>query len=275
MAVAPGTLTFTLLGEIDPPRRPELVPIDNLTDALRAVRDGTVAGAAGNGLALRAAARDLAMGELVEVPLRSVPYALATAKGRGPQFSWVGEALNRLHQTGRFNHLVEQHLVISPVRRTWRDFAVPLGLVLAAVVAAGGASVVWNRALRRQVQARTRDLAQSLAEKERLAASLQEREQQLEEAQRIAAIESEREQLRSIVSHAPVAMAILDRDLRYVAYSDRWLKYWRLRGRPLLGRRHDELFPALPAAYHQALQQALDGKVVTRREDPFALGDGS
>ncbi|HET6898309.1 MAG TPA: response regulator, partial [Vicinamibacteria bacterium] len=275
VAVAPGTLTFTLLGEIAPPRRPEIVPIDNLTDGLRAVRDGTVAGAAGNGLALRAAARDLGMGELVELPLRSVPYALATAKGRGPQFSWVGEALNRLHETGRFNHLVEQHLVISPGRRTWRDFALPLGLGLAAVVAAGGATVAWNRALRRQVQARTRELAASLAEKERLAASLQEREQQLEEAQRIAAMEGEAAQLRSVVSHAPVAMAILDRDLRYVAYSERWLKYWRLRGRPLLGRRHDELFPALPAAYHEALQQALDGKVVTRREDPFALGDGS
>jgi len=387
VAVSPGTLTFTLLGELDPSRRPQMVPADNLTDALKAVRDGTVAGAAGNGLALRAAARDLGMEELAELPLRSVPYALATAKGRGPQFSWVGEALNRLHQTGRFNHLVEQHLVISPGRRAWRDFAWPLGLGLAAVVAAGGATLVWNRVLRRQVQARTRELAESLAEKERLAASLQQREQQLEEAQGIAhigswewhvgaedvtcspelyailgvdpqafartraafldlvhpedrpalgeavrqslaaglaldldhrirrpdgavrhlhvraqavvdaagqvvrlagtgqditdrkigelAIESEREQLRSIVSHAPVAMAILDRDLRYVAYSERWLKYWRLRGRPLLGRRHEELFPSLPAAYHDALAQALAGKVVTRREDPFALGDGS
>jgi PAS domain S-box-containing protein len=387
VAVAPGTLTFTLLGELDPQRRPEMVPVDNLADALRAARAGTVAGAAGNGLALRAAARDLGMSDVAELPLRSVPYALATAKGRGPQFSWVGEALNRLHQTGRFNHLVEQHLVIAPEPRTWRDRALPLGLGLAAALAVAGAAMVWNRVLRLRVQSRTRELAQSLAEKERLAASLQEREQQLEEAQAIAhvgswewhrgadhvtctpelyailgvdpqafpatraafldlvhpddraatseavrqavadgapldfdqrvrradgavrhlhvraqaikgsggqvvrlagttqditdrkvgelALESEREQLRSIVSHAPVAMAILDRDLRYVAYSERWLKYWRLRGQPLLGRRHDELFPALPEAYHEALAQALDGKVVTRREDPFALGDGS
>jgi two-component system, sensor histidine kinase and response regulator len=287
--------------------------------------------------------------------------------------------------------------VIAPDRPRWRDLALPLGLGFAALLGLGVAAMLWNRALRRQVQSRTRELAQSLAEKERLAASLQEREQQLEEAQGIAhigswewhvgsdhvtcspelyailgvdaqpriptvaaaqafartreaflevvhpedrpamhealrraleqglaldldhrirrpdgavrhlhvrarpivdaagqvvrlagtaqditerkigelAIDSEREQLRSIVSHAPVAMAILDRDLRYVAHSDRWLKYWRLRGRPLLGRRHDELFPALPAAYHEALQQALAGKVVTRREDPFALGDGS
>src|SRR5207244_2247600 len=252
------------------------VPADNLADALRAVRDGKVAGAAGNGLALRAAARDLGLDDLVELPLRSVPYALATARGRGPQFSWVGEALNRLHGTGRFNDLLEQHLVIAPGPRTWRDFALPLTLGLAAVVGIGGATIVWNRVLRRQVQSRTRELAQSLADKERPAASLQDREQQLEVAQGIAhlgswerprgadgqvlrlagraqditgrklgelAIESEREQLRSIVSHAPVAMAILDRDLRYVAHSERWLMYWRLRGQSLLGRRHDELFP--------------------------------
>jgi two-component system sensor histidine kinase/response regulator len=264
---------------------------------------------------------------------------------------------------------------------------IPLGLGLAALLGLGAAVLAWNRALRRQVQARTAELALSRSEKERLAASLAEREQQLEETQQIArigswewqvdadgvtcsaelcrilgvdpetfprtlaalrervhpddrapladavqralresgrldldhrildpggavrhlhvrarvvrdgqgqvarlvgtaqditdrktgelALEREREQLRSIVSHAPVAMAILDRDLRYVAHSERWLKYWRLRGKSLLGRRHDELSPALPEAYREALRQALEGKVVTRREDPFPIADGS
>ncbi|HUG53373.1 MAG TPA: response regulator [Vicinamibacteria bacterium] len=85
----------------------------------------------------------------------------------------------------------------------------------------------------------------------------------------------DREQLRSVVTHAPVAMAILDRDLRYVAHSERWLKYWRMRGRSLVGRLHDEVFPGLAPAYRQALLQALEGKVVTRPEDPFPLADGS
>ena len=38
-------------------------------------------------------------------------------------------------------------------------------------------------------------------------------------------IEREREQLRQIVSHAPVAMAMLDREGRHVAHSARWLRY--------------------------------------------------
>ncbi len=387
VAVSPGTLTFNLLTELDARERPDLVPIDSLPEALRAVREGRASGAAGNGLALRAAARDAGMSDFVELPLQSVPYALATAKGRGRSFSWVGEALNNLHESGQFNHLVEDHLIIRPGPPTWRDFGMPLGIALAATLSVGAAVLVWNRALRGQVRARTRELAFSLAEKEELAGWLQEREEQLEEAQQIAhvgswewavgaarvsasrelyrilgvdpetfpstpaalrdlvdpedramveeavkraiavghsldldhrvvigdgrvrhlqvraqavrdragsvarlvgtaqditerrltelGVEREREQLRSLVSHAPVAMAILDRDLRYVAHSERWLKYWRLRGRSLLGRRHDELFPALPEPYREALRQALEGKVVTRREDPFPLGDGS
>jgi PAS domain S-box-containing protein len=387
VAVAPGTLTETLLSELDAARRPEMVPIPSLLDGLRAVRDGRVAGAAGNGLALRAAARDVGLTDLSEVPLRSVPYALVARSGRGPELSWAGAALNRLHQTGQFNQLVERHLVIAPGPRTWRDSLVPLGIAFLLMAAAAVAAFTWTGALRRRVQARTRELAGSLAEKERLALSLAERERQLEEAQQVAqvgswewqvasdrvtcskelyrilgvdpagfphtrsafldlvhpedrgrvadgvarsvaegrpldvdhrttrpdgalrhlhvraeavrdaagtvvrlagttqditdrklgelALETEREQLRSIVSHAPVAMAILDHDLRYVAHSERWLKYWRLRGRSLLGRRHDELFPALPETYRESLRLALEGKVVTRREDPFPLADGS
>jgi PAS domain S-box-containing protein len=39
------------------------------------------------------------------------------------------------------------------------------------------------------------------------------------------AIEREREQLRQIVTHAPVAMAMLDREGRHLAHSTPWLKY--------------------------------------------------
>src|SRR5262249_60341436 len=35
------------------------------------------------------------------------------------------------------------------------------------------------------------------------------------------------------------------------------------------------IFPNLPEAYRDALRQALDGKLMARREDPFPLGDGS
>src|SRR6185503_8460383 len=45
-----------------------------------------------------------------------------------------------------------------------------------------------------------------------------------------SAMEREREQLRHIVAHAPVAMAVLDREARFIATSRRWLRYWTLEG---------------------------------------------
>ena len=43
------------------------------------------------------------------------------------------------------------------------------------------------------------------------------------------ALERERQQLRQIVAHAPVAMALLDREMRYLAASERWSDDLRLR----------------------------------------------
>ena len=50
------------------------------------------------------------------------------------------------------------------------------------------------------------------------------------------AIEREREQLRQIVTHAPVAMAMLDREGRHLAHSARWLRYLRTADPSVVGR---------------------------------------
>jgi PAS domain-containing protein len=50
------------------------------------------------------------------------------------------------------------------------------------------------------------------------------------------AIEREREQLRRIVTHAPVAMAMLDREGRHLAHSTRWLRYLGTEDPSVVGR---------------------------------------
>ena len=50
------------------------------------------------------------------------------------------------------------------------------------------------------------------------------------------ALERERQQLRQIVTHAPVAMAMLDRDARYVAHSARWLRFLGVKEPSVVGR---------------------------------------
>jgi len=89
------------------------------------------------------------------------------------------------------------------------------------------------------------------------------------------ALDKERRQLLDIVTHAPVAMAILDGQGRYVAHSERWLKLWGLGGQAVLGRGHDEVFQPLPGRYRDAFNQALAGAVVSHAEDAVELRDGS
>ena len=89
------------------------------------------------------------------------------------------------------------------------------------------------------------------------------------------AIEHEREQLRQIVTHAPVAMAMLDRDGRHLAHSTRWLRYLRAEGPSVVGRTLGELWPAMPERYRQVLERALRGEVVGEPEDALDREDGT
>ena len=72
------------------------------------------------------------------------------------------------------------------------------------------------------------------------------------------ALEQERQQLRDVVTHAPVAMAILDREERWVAHSQEWLR-----------------FPRMPEKCREGVARAMQGEVVTREEDTVSFDDGS
>ena len=88
-------------------------------------------------------------------------------------------------------------------------------------------------------------------------------------------VEREREQLRQIVSHAPVAMAMLDRQGRHVAHSARWLRYLAVDDPSLVGRTLSEAWPGMPARYHEVFARALAGEVVSEPEDLIERADGS
>ncbi len=68
------------------------------------------------------------------------------------------------------------------------------------------------------------------------------------------------------IEELPFPVAVLDRDMRYVAASARWLNDNKLEG-PLLGRLHDEVFPSLPEQWRVALGPVLNGASVAERID--------
>jgi two-component system cell cycle sensor histidine kinase/response regulator CckA len=82
--------------------------------------------------------------------------------------------------------------------------------------------------------------------------------------------------LQSFVEHTPAAVAMLDKDLRYIAVSKRWLQDYDLGDRDLTGRHHYDVFPEIRnmAEWQRLHQRALNGAVERRDEDPFVRADG-
>ncbi len=66
--------------------------------------------------------------------------------------------------------------------------------------------------------------------------------------------------LEAMVDSAPLALALTDRDLRFIRHSPRWLSELGLDGRDIIGKRLYELFPGAEAQFGDAYQEALQGR---------------
>ncbi|MGC9503695.1 response regulator [Baaleninema sp.] len=90
----------------------------------------------------------------------------------------------------------------------------------------------------------------------------------------IASLEREQQQLRQVVTNAPVAMAMFDTDMRYLAFSVKWLSDYNLDGENLLGRHHYEVFPDLSQQRQDDHRNALAGQVISNPELVWERSNG-
>ncbi len=66
--------------------------------------------------------------------------------------------------------------------------------------------------------------------------------------------------LEAMVDSAPLALALTDRDLRFIRHSPRWLTELGIEGRAIIGQTIYELFPEAKARFSEAYHEALQGR---------------
>ncbi len=82
--------------------------------------------------------------------------------------------------------------------------------------------------------------------------------------------------LRLLIKYAPVCIAMFDRNMNYVALSQRWAETYQLDSvETVLGRSHYEVFPQIGDRWKQAHQRGLAGEIQQSEEDSFTLPDGT
>ena len=76
-----------------------------------------------------------------------------------------------------------------------------------------------------------------------------------------AALQEREEQLLLFVKHSPAAIAMLNRDMKYLVVSQRWMQDYHLGDQAILGRSHYDVFPEIPARWREIHQRCLAGAV--------------
>jgi len=92
-------------------------------------------------------------------------------------------------------------------------------------------------------------------------------------------LESSEKNLKSFIKNAPVAVAMLDKNMNYVMCSRRWLGDWwkkaeEMDTESIIGKNHYDLFPDVTDYWKKVHKRALKGAYEANEEDYFITEEG-
>ncbi len=117
-----------------------------------------------------------------------------------------------------------------------------------------------------------RDVSARVARDDQFRTALDEAEQRLRTSE--LNFRRTNEHFKLFLKNAPAAIALLDRQLRYLIVSDRWLTDYGLADRDLHGLSHYDLFPNIPERWKDINRRCLAGETIKCDEDSFERSDG-
>lgn len=84
-------------------------------------------------------------------------------------------------------------------------------------------------------------------------------------------LQSEKSRLSAFVQHTPAAVAMLDRNMNYIAVSNRYIEDYQLEGRQVVGENHYGLFSFVDQERKDRHQRILKGAIEKKEEDLIKL----
>ena len=166
----------------------------------------------------------------------------------------VPDEENKILETVRSGGRIEN---FETVRVTKAGKRISVSLSISAIKDSSGAIVGLS------------GIARDITERKRAEAALAEMNRAL--VAQAASLQAREELLRVFVKNVPAAVAMLDRDMRYLQVSDRWCSDNSVEASELLGRSR-EFSPEMPDRWKEVNRRALQGETLRADEDRWESG---
>jgi PAS domain S-box-containing protein len=123
-----------------------------------------------------------------------------------------------------------------------------------------------------EVIASVRDVSERAKREEQLRATIDDLDRRL----RASELDFRRlnEHFKLFLKKAPAAIALVDRQMRYLTVSDRWLSDLNIASSDLHGVSHYDMFPEIPERWKELHRRCLAGEVLKCDDDYFERADG-